>query len=53
MELEREGKDVLDKLEAGAPEFEKLVSTFIRAGREHITYEETQAWPVPRTALTA
>ena len=53
MEHEREGKDVLDKLDAGAPEFEKLVSTFIRAGREHITYEETQAGPALRTALTA
>jgi hemerythrin-like domain-containing protein len=56
IEQEQEGKEVLDKLDkldAGAQESEKLVSVFIRAAREHITYEETQAWPALRTALTA
>ena len=53
---EQEGKEVLDrldKLDAGEPEFEQLVITFIQAGREHISYEETQVWPLLRTALTA
>jgi hemerythrin-like domain-containing protein len=53
---EDEGKEVLDKLgklDAGDPEFEKLIAEFIRAGREHIDYEETQVWPGLRVALTA
>jgi hypothetical protein len=52
---EQEGKEVLDKLDkldAGDPEFEKLLAEFIRAGREHIDYEETQVWPGLRAALT-
>jgi hemerythrin HHE cation binding domain-containing protein len=53
---EQAGKEVLtrlDKLDAGSPEFEKLLADFIRAGREHIAYEETYVWPGLRTALTA
>ena len=52
---EDEGKEVLDKLDkldAGTPEFEKLLAEFTRAGREHIAYEETRVWPGLRTALT-
>jgi hemerythrin-like domain-containing protein len=52
---EQEGKEVLDKLnklDAGDPEFEKLLAEFIRAGREHIDYEENQVWPGLRAALT-
>jgi hemerythrin-like domain-containing protein len=53
---EQEGKEVLDKLDkldAGDPEFEELVIKFIEAGREHIGYEESQVWPLLRTALNA
>jgi hemerythrin-like domain-containing protein len=53
---EQEGKEVLDrldKLDANDPEFEKLVAAFITAGRTHIDYEETEVWPLLRTALTA
>ena len=56
IQQEQEGKEVLaklDKLDASEPEFEKLVTTFIQAGREHITYEETQVWPALRNALSA
>jgi hemerythrin-like domain-containing protein len=52
---EQEGKEVLnklDKLDAGHPEFEKLLAEFIHAGREHIDYEETQVWPGLRATLT-
>jgi Hemerythrin HHE cation binding domain len=52
---EQEGKEVLaklDKAKAGDPEFEPLVTEFIKAGREHISYEETQVWPLLRTALS-
>jgi hemerythrin-like domain-containing protein len=53
---EQEGKEVLDKLdkaEAADPEFERLVTEFIKAAREHIGYEERQVWPLLRTALSA
>jgi hemerythrin superfamily protein len=56
IEQEQEGKEVLDKLdkaEASEPEFEQLVTEFIKAGREHISYEETKVWPQLRTALNA
>jgi hypothetical protein len=52
---EEEGKEILDqldKLDAGTPEFEKLLADFTRAGREHIDYEETHVWPGLRIALT-
>lgn len=52
---EQEGKEVLDKLDkldAGDPQFEKLLADFIRAGREHIDYEESHVWPGLRAALT-
>ena len=52
---EQEGKEVLDrldKLEADNPEFERLVATFIQAGREHIDYEEQQVWPQLRPLLS-
>ena len=52
---EQEGKEVLarlDKLDADSLEFEGLVAMFIRAGREHISYEETEVWPGLRTVLT-
>jgi hemerythrin superfamily protein len=53
---EDEGKEVLDKLDkldAGNPEFENLLAEFIRAGREHIDYEENHVWPGLRSALSA
>ncbi len=52
---EEEGKEILDKLdklEAGTPEFERLLADFTRAGREHIDYEETHVWPGLRIVLT-
>jgi hemerythrin-like domain-containing protein len=45
--------DKLDKLEADDPEFEKLLTEFITAGREHIQFEETQVWPALRAAVSA
>ena len=53
---EQEGKEVLDrldKLDPDQPEFERLLITFIAAGREHISFEEGQVWPRLRTVLTA
>jgi hemerythrin-like domain-containing protein len=43
----------LEKLSPGDAEFEKLLSTYIPAAREHIGYEEDVVWPALREALTA
>jgi hemerythrin-like domain-containing protein len=54
MEQEQSAKQVLaelDRLEAGEPEFERLVSQIIADAREHIRYEETQVWPVVRQRI--
>jgi len=53
---EQEAKEVLDKLDkldAGDPEFDKLLGTFTRAARKHIAFEETQVWPGLRSVLPA
>jgi hypothetical protein len=53
---EQEAKEVLDKLDkldAGDPEFDKLLRTFTEAARKHITFEETQVWPGLRSVLPA
>ena len=55
LDQEQEGKEVLnrlDKLNPDEPEFEQLVASFIAAGREHISYEETSVWPALRTQLS-
>jgi hypothetical protein len=52
---EQEGKevlDLLDKLDAGQPEFEDALAMFIAAGRKHISFEETAVWPGLAAALS-
>ncbi len=51
---EQDAKQVLadlDKLKAGDADFEKLLSAFIVDARKHIEFEESQVWPLLRTAL--
>ena len=43
----------LDKVGSGDAEFERLLGKFITDAREHIEFEETQVWPLLRTALPA
>lgn len=43
----------LDKLQAGDADFEQLLGKFTVDAREHIEFEETQVWPLLRTALPA
>ena len=43
----------LEKLGSGDAEFEKLLGRFVMDAREHIEFEETQVWPLLRTALPA
>lgn len=56
IEQESEGKRVLDQLrkaQPGSADFERLVAEFIKAGREHIAFEEHQVWPRLRAALSS
>jgi hemerythrin superfamily protein len=53
---EQQGKqilDLLDRLDASQPEFEEVLAMFVKAGREHIAYEETVVWPPLAAALSA
>jgi hemerythrin superfamily protein len=53
---EDEAKEVLARLDKLAPsdsEFDELVTRFIPAAREHISYEEDTVWPLLRGILTA
>lgn len=43
----------LDKVGSGDAEFERLLGKFVVDAREHIEFEETQVWPLLRTALPA
>jgi len=44
--------DELDQLDVCRPEFERLLSAFTQAAREHFDFEERQVWPRLRSALT-
>jgi DNA-binding MarR family transcriptional regulator len=43
----------LDKLGAGDQQFERLLTGFTADAREHIAFEEEQAWPVLRAGISA
>ena len=43
----------LDKLDVSQPQFEKLLSAFTQAAREHFDFEERHVWPRLRSVLTA
>jgi Hemerythrin HHE cation binding domain len=43
----------LDKLDVRQPDFEKLLSAFTQAAREHFDFEERQVWPRLRAAFTS
>jgi hemerythrin superfamily protein len=52
---EQKGKEVLDQLrkcEPGEEEFRRIVATFAKAGREHISFEESEVWTRLRSVLT-
>lgn len=56
LQQEQQGKQVLEalrKAEVGSVEFRELVTTFVRAGHEHIAFEEQQVWPGLRAVLPA
>jgi Hemerythrin HHE cation binding domain len=43
----------LDQRDVSQPEFERILSAFTRAAREHFDFEERYVWPRLRSALTA
>jgi Hemerythrin HHE cation binding domain len=43
----------LAKLDVSQPGFEKLLSAFTQAGREHFDFEERQVWPRLRSAISS
>jgi hemerythrin-like domain-containing protein len=54
LEQEQSAKQLLaelDKLDAGDPTFERLLSRIIDDARAHIRYEETEVWPVVRDRI--
>ncbi len=51
---EQEGKKLLQRLEDGNPgeaDYHDALEEFIKAGREHIAFEQDQVWPLLRSAL--
>lgn len=55
IEQEQEGKKLLAQLEhaePGQPEYQQALQAFVRAGREHIAYEQEVVWPKIEAALS-
>ncbi|WP_431238495.1 hemerythrin domain-containing protein [Mycolicibacterium aichiense] len=51
---EQEGKKLLQRLEdgnPGEPDFHDALAEFIKAGREHIAFEQEQVWPLLHSAV--
>lgn len=54
IEQEQTGKQLLQRLEdgkPGEPEYHEALQEFIRAGREHIAYEQDVVWPQVELAI--
>jgi hemerythrin-like domain-containing protein len=48
IEQEQEGKKLLQRLEDGSPgdpDYQQALQEFVKAGREHIMYEQDVVWP--------
>jgi hemerythrin-like domain-containing protein len=55
IEQEQAGKRLLQQLEDGAPgepEYQQALQEFVRAGREHIAYEQDIVWPLFEAAVS-
>lgn len=55
VEQEQEGKRLLAQLDhakPGQPEYQQALQAFVRAGREHIAYEQEVVWPRFEAALS-
>jgi hemerythrin-like domain-containing protein len=52
---EQEGKKLLQRLEDGEPgdpDYQQALQEFVKAGREHIAYEQDTVWPKLEAALS-
>jgi hemerythrin-like domain-containing protein len=52
---EQEGKKLLQRLEdgePGEPEYQQALQDFVKAGRQHIMYEQDVVWPKFETAVS-
>jgi len=55
IEQEQEGKKLLQRLEDGKPgeaDYHEALQEFVKAGREHIAYEQEVVWPQVETVLS-
>jgi hemerythrin-like domain-containing protein len=55
IEQEQEGKKLLQRLEDGTPgdaDYQQALQEFVKAGREHITYEQDVVWPRFESAMS-
>jgi hemerythrin-like domain-containing protein len=52
---EQEGKKLLQRLEDGTPgdpDYQEALKEFVKAGREHIAYEQDVVWPAFEAAIS-
>jgi hemerythrin-like domain-containing protein len=52
---EQEGKKLLQRLEDGIPgdpDYQEALKAFVKAGREHIAYEQEVVWPAFEAAIS-
>jgi len=52
---EQEGKKLLQRLEDGTPgdpDYQQALKEFVKAGREHIAYEQNVVWPAFEAAIS-
>jgi hemerythrin-like domain-containing protein len=55
IEQEQEGKKLLQRLEDGTPgepDYQQALQEFVKAGREHIMYEQDVVWPQFQAAVS-
>ncbi|ORW95393.1 hemerythrin [Mycobacterium sp. IEC1808] len=55
IEQEQAGKMLLQRLEdgkPGEPDYHEALQEFVKAGREHIAYEQEQVWPQVEVAIS-
>jgi hemerythrin-like domain-containing protein len=55
IEQEQEGKKLLQRLEDGSPgepDYQEALREFVKAGRDHIAYEQDVVWPAFQAAVS-
>jgi hemerythrin-like domain-containing protein len=55
IEQEQAGKKLLQRLEdgqPGEPDYQEALQQFVKAGREHIAYEQDVVWPLLQAAVS-